>query len=185
MLNDPIGPHKRGTAMHEQMRTALLQIMNEAGLQIDDTIRHLHERTTHGGRELIEECMKSVSVSGNQTIFALLDAIRPGIGELRKHKRLKTRVRCVVIDRTSLQPSDGTILEISVGGCRLETDPTLTVGTEITLQIDPSPDAGPIVVEHAVVRWAYGRHMGIEFTKIRPEDTSRLRELLDQTAQWQ
>lgn len=166
-------------AEHEQIRIFLLQVMNEAGLQVDHTIRELQERANPVAWPTIEAYLKTTSVTGGQTLLELLRAIHPGITNLRKHERVRTRLRCLVSTRVPESSGEGLICELSLGGCRLESDLTLAPCTELTLQLFLPHEACVIAINQAVVRWAHSRQLGIEFLHLRQEDTARLQRFLD------
>lgn len=166
-------------AEHEQIRIFLLQVMNEAGLQVDHTIRELQERANPVAWPSVETYIKATSVTGGQTLLELLRAIHPGITNLRQHARVRTELRCLVSTRVPESSGEGLICELSLGGCRLESDLTLAPCTELTLQLCLPPEACLIAIDHAVVRWAHSRQLGIEFLHLRQEDTAGLQRFLD------
>lgn len=168
-----------GVAEHEHIRTFLLQVMNEAGLQVDHTIRELQERANPVAWPTVEVYLKATSVTGGQTLLELLRAIHPGIANLRQHERVPTQLRCLVSTRVTESSGEGLICELSLGGCRLESALTLAPCTELTLQLCLPHEACPIAIDHAVVRWAHGRQRGIEFLRLWQDDTARLQQFLD------
>lgn len=166
-------------AEYERIRIFLLQVMNEAGLHVDHTIRELQERANPVAWPIVEAYLKATSVTGGQTLRELLRAIHPGITNLRQHERVRTQLRCRVSTRVPEGSGEGLICELSLGGCRLESDRVLAPGTEVALQACLPHDACVIAIDHAVVRWAHSRQHGIEFLHLRPEDTARLQRLLE------
>lgn len=166
-------------AEYERIRIFLLQVMNEAGLHVDHTIRELQERANPVTWPIVEAYLKATSVTGGQTLSELLRAIHPGLTNLRQHERVQTQVRCRVSTRVPEGRGEGLICELSLGGCRLESDRTLAPGTEVALQVYLPHGACVIAIDHAVVRWAHSRQLGIEFLHLRQEDTGRLQRLLE------
>lgn len=165
-------------AEYERIRIFLLQVMNEAGLQVDHTIRELQERADPVTWPVVEAYIKATSVTGGQTLRELLRAIHPGITNLRQHERVRTQLRCRVATRVLEQSGEGFICELSLGGCRLESDLQLAPGTELTLQWYLPHEASVIAIDHAMVRWAHTRQVGIEFLHLQQEDTTRLQQFL-------
>ena len=166
-------------AEYEQIRIFLLQVMNEAGLQVDHTIRELQERANPVAWPAVEAYLKATSVTGGQTLRELLRAIHPGITNLRQHERVRTQLRCLVSTRVPESSGEGLICELSLGGCRLESDLTLVPCTELALQLCLPHEACLIAIDQAVVRWAHSRQLGIEFLCLQCEDTGRLQRFLD------
>lgn len=166
-------------AEYEHIRIFLLQVMNEAGLQVNHTIRELQERANPVAWPTVEAYLKATSVTGGQTLLELLRAIHPGITNLRQYARVQTQLRCLVSTRVPESSGEGLICELSLGGCRLESDRPLTPCTELALQLCLPHEACVIVIDQAVVRWAHSRQLGIEFLHLRQDDTRRLQQFLD------
>ena len=166
-------------AEYEHIRIFLLQVMNEAGLQVDHTIRELQERANPVAWPIVEAYLKATSVTGGQPLRELLRAIHPGITNLRQHERVRTQLRCRVSTRVPKRRGESLICELSLGGCRLESALTLAPCTELTLQLCLPHEACVIVIDQAVVRWAHSRQLGIEFLHLRQDDTRRLQQFLD------
>ncbi|MGQ0667379.1 MAG: PilZ domain-containing protein [Nitrospiraceae bacterium] len=73
------------------------------------------------------------------------------------------------------KPESGTVLNLSFQGCAMTTETMPAVGTYLSLQIDLLDGTAPIAIELAGVRWVSGRRCGLEFIRIVPEMTARLR----------
>lgn len=179
VLQEKAADDANGAAEYEQIRIFLLQVMNEAGLQVDHTIRELQERANPVAWSAVEAYLKATTITGGQTLLELLKAIHPGITNLRQQERVRTQVRCRVSTPVPEHRGEGLICELSLGGCRLDSDLTLAPCTGLTLQLDLPHEAGAITIEHAVVRWAYGRQCGIEFLRLQDEDRARLQRFLE------
>ena len=74
----------------------------------------------------------------------------------------------------------GTITTLSAGGCSIESAITLPVQSVVTLHIAFPPNAPPIHVEQAIVRWSRGTSFGLEFIAVPEEDRHRLLHFLQQ-----
>src|SRR5215813_10503544 len=74
--------------------------------------------------------------------------------------------------------AQGTILDLSLMGCRLAGTMPPDASTRLSLWMYPEPDRG-LYVEEARVMWASNEQFGIEFVKIRTEDLQWLIGYLD------
>ncbi|WP_447980282.1 PilZ domain-containing protein [Candidatus Nitrospira bockiana] len=79
---------------------------------------------------------------------------------------------------------DGTISNLSLGGCRFESDIELARGDYARLRIYIAMIEPPVIVESAAVRWASGKDCGVEFLAIAPGEKERLRRFLDSQGGW-
>ncbi|MGQ0811796.1 MAG: PilZ domain-containing protein, partial [Nitrospiraceae bacterium] len=71
--------------------------------------------------------------------------------------------------------------DISLGGCRVESDTPPAIGTELTLSISLPQEKTPIQVDQATVRWAHGQEFGISFRTLRPEEWERLHYVVSES----
>ncbi len=69
---------------------------------------------------------------------------------------------------------EGTILDLSVGGCRLEGRSVAPIDTCLRLEFEVSDNEAPVAVEEAVVRAHSSRGMGLAFVKIRKAEKRRI-----------
>jgi len=69
---------------------------------------------------------------------------------------------------------EGNVLNISMGGCSFNTATQLKVGAIMRLELKMSTEAGPVVVEAAVVRHWYNQIAGVEFIQWRQGERERL-----------
>ena len=106
--------------------------------------------------------------------------------ERRKHPRILTPSSALLSFKDYIDPfqsedraeGDGTLLELSLGGCRLLTDIPLEIGKRYHLIMQVSKKSHPIIVEAAVVQWIQGNICGLKFTSMQSIHESHLRELL-------
>lgn len=159
---------------YEAIRTFLLQVMNQAGLQVEHTVRDLQERTPPMLWPTVESYVKATSLTGAHTVLGLLHAIHPGMGDLRRDERADSRGHCRVVTSTAETSRQGLFQELSRSGCRLEGDFRLTIGTKLILYLWPAQEADAIIVDCAVVRWVCGRQVGVEFLDLRGDATARV-----------
>jgi len=75
-------------------------------------------------------------------------------------------------------PGEGTIYNISEGGCAVQTTSHVPEQTYVRLQV-PVPDGGPPVnIDFASVRWSTRDEFGLKFLQMRGEGRSRLERWL-------
>lgn len=75
----------------------------------------------------------------------------------------------------ALVAGEGTVTNLSMRGCAVESHMPVPSGTELELCALIPDDDCPWTPEKAVVRWSFLRKFGLEFTRIRPEEQERLR----------
>jgi PilZ domain-containing protein len=68
----------------------------------------------------------------------------------------------------------GTLLNISMGGCSFSTDADLAIGMILKLELHISGDVPPVIAEAAVVRNARSGSAGVEFLRWQPAERERL-----------
>jgi len=69
---------------------------------------------------------------------------------------------------------EGSVLNISMGGCSFSTAGQLKVGAIMRLELKMSNEAGPVVVEAAVLRHWHNQIAGVEFIQWRQGERERL-----------
>jgi c-di-GMP-binding flagellar brake protein YcgR len=106
--------------------------------------------------------------------------------DLRKHPRIYTPSGALFSFKRLVIPvqfeedteGEGTLVDLSLGGCRLLSDIPLEIGEQYNLILQVSKQSSPIIVEAAVVRWTQATTYGLKFLSLRSVDESHLRELL-------
>jgi c-di-GMP-binding flagellar brake protein YcgR len=106
--------------------------------------------------------------------------------ELRKHPRIFTPSGALFSLKRLISPAqseehtegEGTLIELSLGGCRLLSDIPLEIGEGYNLILQVTKKSCPILVEAAVVRWTKESTYGLKFTSLQSIHESHLRELL-------
>src|SRR5437879_13688017 len=101
--------------------------MNEAGLQVDHAVGELQARADPVAWARIKDYVKARPITGTQRIRDLLDAIQAGGVDLRKHTRFHVDFRSTFSGTTVLE-GDGTVLDLSLGGCRVESAASVQAG---------------------------------------------------------
>jgi DNA-binding response OmpR family regulator len=93
----------------------------------------------------------------------------------RKHPRYA--VRCP-IHFTGDHEGDGVTMNLSLGGCSLDTDVRLDVNAHLTLAVQLPQHSVPLKINVAVVRWAHPPHFGLDFVLVSDESDRPLRDYL-------
>jgi hypothetical protein len=72
----------------------------------------------------------------------------------------------------------GKTLDLSDGGCRIETDQAVVVGTAFECRIYVPGLNWPLRIDEARVRWVKGKTFGLEFTSILPDEQVKLKQVI-------
>ena len=76
---------------------------------------------------------------------------------------------------------EGIVLDLSSGGCRVESSRDVKLGTELALRISLPNQVTPLAVDRAVVRWEQDREFGVAFLFLRPSEQEHLQNLLSES----
>lgn len=166
---------------YQTIRSYILRVMNEAGLQVGNTLDELQARADPGAWARIEGYLKSGMLTGDQRIVELLVAIHPGASgvDLRGHTRFRVQFRGLFAADVSMVSGEGCVRDLSPLGCRIESDTSLQPGTELELCFFyGSGKTVPITVELATVRWAKGHEFGVKFLRLQSHEEARLRHVI-------
>ena len=166
---------------YQATRRYILQVMNEAGLLVGNTLHELQARADPGAWARIESYLKPGTLTGNHRIIDLLVAIHPGATgiALREQTRLRVQFRSVFSAGVSTVGGEGFLQDLSHYGCRMESNTSLQPGTELELCFFyGSQEVGPIRVELATVRWAKGQEFGVKFLRLQSHEEARLRHVI-------
>jgi PilZ domain. len=74
----------------------------------------------------------------------------------------------------------GTVINLSVPGCAIQTDLPVQPGDYLELHVMTPDQARPLIVTLAKVRWATLQKAGIEFIRVRRDDQGRIQRLIGQ-----
>jgi len=105
--------------------------------------------------------------------------------ELRKHLRIEvvppfplafSRIE-VPVSFTGDTEGEGTVVNLSVKGCRVLSDATVELGDHLSLSFDIR-QKDPLMIDLATVRWAQGRAFGLEFISVGLAEEKRLRQFI-------
>jgi hypothetical protein len=72
----------------------------------------------------------------------------------------------------------GRTLDLSAGGCMIETDLTVVVGASFECRIYVPGLDWPLRINEAQVRWVKGNTFGVQFTKIQPDEAAKLKQVI-------
>jgi hypothetical protein len=98
--------------------------------------------------------------------------------DLRRHQRFPVHFHSV-FSGPKLNECVGTIVNLSEGGCCVETDSQVYTGIQLALRLHVPSEESPIRVEQAAVRWNRGHELGVGFITVIPPHKERLGQLLE------
>ncbi|MCH6558698.1 MAG: PilZ domain-containing protein [Nitrospirae bacterium] len=96
--------------------------------------------------------------------------------EHRKHPRYQ--FQCEIWFPGKEESVAGTVSNLSVGGCKVESKASVYIGMYLALQICLPGQEATLKVDQAAVRWARKEEFGLEFISMRPEEEERLRDVV-------
>ncbi|WP_158023253.1 PilZ domain-containing protein [Candidatus Nitrospira inopinata] len=77
------------------------------------------------------------------------------------------------------QEGHGRTMDISAGGCKIESDLMVAEGTTLECRIHVPGLDWPLRIDEATVRWTDGKTFGLRFSKISPQELEKLEAVLD------
>ncbi|MCE3221890.1 MAG: hypothetical protein K0S58_70 [Nitrospira sp.] len=106
--------------------------------------------------------------------------------ELRQHQRRLVPPTCVLsfarfalsITFTGDTEGEGSVINLSVKGCKVESDAVVRVGDAMSLILLLPGEESPATVTLAFVRWARRQSFGLEFISLGAAEMNRLRNFL-------
>ena len=98
------------------------------------------------------------------------------MAKLRYRKRVHTHFPVVFAGEAYMD--EGTVLNVSVPGCAIESRKRLQPGSYLEMRMLVPDTTPPLRVGLAKVRWCEGRRFGVEFIQIAGEDQVRLGRLV-------
>jgi hypothetical protein len=96
--------------------------------------------------------------------------------------RFRVQFRTFLTDQQSMSEHMGTILDLSVAGCRVESLVPVEQSAVMELRIYVPDLDWPLMVDEAVVQWVKGNSFGLHFVKARPGTQDRLSWVLTRLA---
>jgi hypothetical protein len=96
--------------------------------------------------------------------------------ERRGQPRFTAQFRGIVSGQN--EEGQGRTLDISSGGCKIESDMKVEQGAKFECRLYIPGLDWPLRIEEATVRWVEGQTFGVGFTRITPEEFSKLKTVL-------
>ena len=100
-----------------------------------------------------------------------------GGSERRAMPRLRVQFRTTFSDSTK-QEGIGVLLDLSMGGCRIESPIPVVSGCLMELRIHVPDLDWPLRVETASVQWVSGQTFGVAFFRITEAEQQRLGQVI-------
>ena len=104
------------------------------------------------------------------------DEIEQEHREHRLLKRVSTRFDVGLLG--DLLDGKGRALDLSTGGCRIESACPVRPGDRIHLLLRLTREQAPLKVEIARIRWTTEKEFGLEFIRMNPQQEKRLRQMV-------
>jgi c-di-GMP-binding flagellar brake protein YcgR len=98
--------------------------------------------------------------------------------ECREYPRIPVELQVFFSTIGNTELREGTMFDISAGGCAVTSMVGVEPGTGVKLLIRATDLGSPITIHSAQVRWASHGEFGVEFLNLTELDRSRLGRLL-------
>jgi hypothetical protein len=99
------------------------------------------------------------------------------VDKRRGIRRFRAQFPTTVSDDTK-QEGLGLILDLSVGGCQLESQWAMTPGRTLALRVQVPGLERPLVIDGARVQWVKGQLVGLSFARITKTEHQRLERVI-------
>jgi hypothetical protein len=96
--------------------------------------------------------------------------------EKRQQPRFTSQFRSTI--SSGQREGQGRTLDLSVGGCMIETDFPVAVGASFEFRIYVPGLDWPLRIDEAQVRWAKANTFGIQFMKVKPDEEEKLKRVI-------
>ena len=126
------------------------------------------EADIHGiafGQRLIDGKVEGLSVMDMKT------------ADRRATPRLRVQFRTTFSAASKLEGM-GIMLDLSAGGCRIESPVTVEPGASLELRIHAPDIEWPLMIEAASVQWVSGQTFGLAFFRITEPEHQRLEQVI-------
>lgn len=125
--------------------------------------------------------MSAQPLKGRRSILPSGDSqqavAKPSSHERRIQPRFTTQFRSTFSGQN--REGRGRTLDISSGGCKIESDMKVEQGATFECRLYVPGMDWPLRIDEATVRWIEGNTFGIAFTRISPEEVSKLEAVLE------
>jgi hypothetical protein len=98
--------------------------------------------------------------------------------ELRAHPRIQIEIPVSFSLHEIDGRSEGTLYNLSMGGCAVESPTTVQVGSHMMLYIHAPGEETPITIELASIQRASRREFGVKFVVVQSQERRRLEQLV-------
>lgn len=106
---------------------------------------------------------------------------KPRSQDRRVQPRFTTQFRSTFSGQR--QEGQGRTLDVSSGGCKIESDMKVEQGTKLECRLHIPGLDWPLRIDEASVRWVDGNSFGIAFSRITPEELAKLTTVLSELEQ--
>lgn len=96
----------------------------------------------------------------------------------RATPRFRVQFRTTLSASTKLEGT-GVILDLSMGGCRIESPITVEPGVSLKLSVAVPGFNWPLMIEAASVQWVKGEVFGLAFFQLRETERQRLEQVIN------
>jgi hypothetical protein len=96
--------------------------------------------------------------------------------EKRQQPRFTSQFRSIISGGQG--EGQGRTLDLSTGGCMIETDLPVGVGASFECRIYVPGLDWPLRIDEAQVRWVKANTFGIQFMKIQPDEEAKLKQVI-------
>jgi hypothetical protein len=107
---------------------------------------------------------------------------QPRMVKERSHREKRQQPRFTSQFRSTFsgeqREGQGRTLDLSSGGCMIETDQPVVVDATFECRIYVPGLDWPLRIDEAQVRWVKEGTFGVQFTKIQPDEEAKLRRVL-------
>jgi hypothetical protein len=98
--------------------------------------------------------------------------------ERRQHRRVPAQVKSLL--RANSHEVEGTTVDLSLGGAKVESDLVVQPGRQIALKLIVPGRPHPVCIEQAQVQWIHDQTFGVQFVDIRQQGLDELEQLIDE-----
>ena len=99
------------------------------------------------------------------------------IEQRRGSRRFRVYFPTMVSDHTK-HKGKGIMLDLALGGCRLESPWTMAAGITLELRVQVPGFQWPLVIDGARVQWVREQFAGLAFVQIRETEQQRLESVI-------
>lgn len=96
--------------------------------------------------------------------------------EKRLHPRFTAQFRSTFSG--GQREGQGKTLDLSDGGCRIETEQPVVIGASFECRIYAPGLSWPLRIDEAQVRWVEGKIFGVQFVTLQPDERVKLKQII-------